>query len=796
MSKQAKMTGKKKKLVLFDAYAIIFRAYHALPDFVSSKGQPTGALYGLSTMLMRIITEMKPDYMAACYDLAETTFRKQVYEGYKATRKETDAALIAQIDLSKEIFKSFGIPIYAVAGFEADDIIGTIAEQTSGEKDLQVVIASGDMDTMQLVDDDRVVVYTLKKGLNDMITYDETAVVERFGFKPELLPDYKGLRGDPSDNIIGIKGVGDKTASILIQQFGSLENLYKQVKKDPEAIIKAGLTPRISKLIEEGEEEALFSKTLAVIRRDAPINFVLPENGWQTTLDVGVIEKLFNELEFRTLTSRLKTLLGKQGIASGVEVETESEEKKSDTPLDAKLVREVQIGLWLLNSEVINPTIDDVYTHTKTKDLAEAHKIILKELTERDLLKVYEEIELPLIPIIIKAAARGVLIDKNYFADLSKRFHKDLLALEKEIYKQAGQEFNINSPKQLGDIVFDKLALTAKGLKKTAGGARSTRESELEKLRDSHPIIKSILEYRELAKLLSTYVDPIPTMADETNRLHSSLNQTGASTGRMSSSNPNLQNIPNREGVGQTIRNGFIASPRHVFLACDYSQIEMRVLAVLSGDKDLIDIFTTGKDIHTSVAARVFNVSEADVTKDMRRKAKVINFGIIYGMGVNALKQNLGSTRDEAEEFYNNYFATFPTIKNYFDTVKADAMKEGYTATAFGRRRYFPGLKSRLPYVKAMAERMAMNAPIQGTAADIVKIAMRQVTEALEKAKLSERAHLLLQIHDELIFEVEDGVVPEAQKVIIRAMEEIEGINVPLAVNAASGKRWGELRAL
>jgi len=779
-----------KKLVLLDAHAILHRAYHALPDFASAKGEPTGGLYGLSTMLMRIITDLKPDYLAACYDRAETTFRKEAYEGYKAQRKKTDEELIAQIIRSRDIFTAFGIPIYDKAGFEADDIIGTIVEQTKDKADLQVVIASGDMDTMQLVQDDKVLAYTIKKGINDVILYDEKGVRERFGFGPELLPDYKGLRGDPSDNIIGIEGIGEKTATELIQNFGSIEDLYTKLKKDEKAFIKAGIKERMIKLLKEHEEEALFSKMLATIRRDATIEFSLPERVWKKDFDLPKVEKLFGELEFRSLLSRLRNFSAGQTGTEVKETAIEPEESAEET----EKIKKAGIALWLVDSTKTTPTKEDIFDYADTTDLAEAERKIMMELHNLGLEKVYEEIELPLIPIIDEAEKRGILVDKKYLTDLSAEFHKILSALEKKIYQEAGKEFNINSPKQLGEILFDELKISVKGLKKTAGGARSTKESELVKIKNEHAIIPPILDYREYQKLLSTYIDNIPKMTDEDNRLHTNLNQAGTTTGRMSSTNPNLQNIPVREGVGERVRNAFVASPGHQLLAFDYSQIEMRILAELSGDEDLIKIFKEDKDAHTSVASRVFHVPEGEVTKEMRRQAKVINFGIIYGMGVNALKTNLGTTRDEAQKFYDNYFATFPTIRAYFDGVIAGAYQKGYTETFFGRRRYFSELKSHLPFMRASAERMAMNAPLQGTAADLVKLAMIKVDEELKKEKISGQVHLLLQIHDELMFEVEKDQLGKATAIIKQAMESVGGMKVLLVVNCKEGERWGEMK--
>ena len=415
-------------------------------------------------------------------------------------------------------------------------------------------------------------------------------------------------------------------------------------------------------------------------------------------------------------------------------------------------------------------------------------------LKKNGLQKVLNDIELPIVSIIEEAQNTGVLVDIPYLKKLSEEYHKKLTSLENKIWKLAGGEFNINSPKQMGEILFDKMGLSTKGLKKTAGGSRSTRESELVKLKGEHEIIEHILAYRELQKLLSTYIDNIPEMVGKDGRLHTTLNQTGTTTGRMSSVNPNMQNIPARNGLGEAIRSAFVAEKGHSFVAFDYSQIEMRILAVLAKDEKLINVFKEGKDVHSSVASFVFGVPEDKVTKDMRRKAKVINFGIIYGMGVNSLKANLGGTRREAQEFYDNYFKAFPKIAAYFDGVKKSANKKGFTETIFGRRRYFKGITSSIPYIRSMAERMAINAPVQGSAADIIKIAMKKADDRLKTEGLKDKAHLLLQIHDELIYEVEDEAVPKVKKIIKEAMEHFPDIELPLTVNVTSGKRWGDMK--
>ena len=801
-------TSTHPRLILLDAHAILHRAYHALPEFASSKGEPTGALYGISTMLIKIIADLKPDYLIACYDLPSPTHRHEAYAEYKAGRQKADEELVAQIIRSRDVFAAFGIPMYDKAGFEADDILGTIVEKLKKEP-VDIVIASGDMDTMQLVRDKAVQVYTLKKGINDTIMYDEAGVVERFGFVPTLLPDYKGLRGDPSDNIIGIKGIGEKTATDLIKNFGTIEKMYEVLKKNPKKFEEVGIKPRMVELLKAGEEEALFSKTLATIRRDAPIDFKLPEKVWKENFDYAKITALFAELEFRTLGERVKKAVygePQQASLSGmtqsasVDGETIRVEKVPEV-IDSAEFKKVALAAWILNSNLTNPTTEDLLQFAKAETFATARERIMSDLAKSSAKKVYEDIELPLIPILENAEKKGVKIDTEYLQKLSKEYHLELEKYQKKIYELAGGEFNVNSPKQLGEVLFDKLQIKVKNQKKTAGGARSTRESELEKMRDEHPVIAEILNYRELQKLLSTYIDTIPTMVDKQGRLHTTFVQTGTTTGRLSSQNPNLQNIPIKSALGRAIRNAFVAEKGTVLATFDYSQIELRIAAFLSQDQTLIDIFKSGRDVHTEVASRVFKVPADKVDKEMRRKAKVINFGIIYGMGVNALRQNLGAGTDraDAQKFYDEYFATFSTLAGYLESVKASAAKLGYTETYFGRQRFFEGIKSRIPYVRASAERMAINAPIQGTGADILKIAMIRIDDYLAQNHLRDDVSLLLQVHDELIYEINSRLVAEIAPKIRKIMENVisskDIFGVPLLSSSSVGPSWGETTA-
>lgn len=793
-----KIKSKNKKLVLLDSHAIIHRAYHALPEFVNSQGVPTGAIYGLASMLFKIITELKPDYIVACYDLPKKTFRHEAYSDYKAGRAKADDSLVDQLKSSRDFFKALSIPIYESPGFEADDLLGTIVEKTMSRQGLDIVIASGDMDTLQLVDDKHIFVYTLKKGINDTILYDQKAVISRFGFKPEYLPDYKGLRGDPSDNIIGIKGIGEKTATTLISKYGSIDKMYKILKKDENKVKELGITDRILNLLKEGEDEAFFSKTLATIRRDAPISFELPSKKWSEKVKKEEVVQFFRKMEFKSLQSRFANLFSLSEEDSN---DTIKEKQKTNEEDEEKVVR-AKIAFWLLNSEKTNPDIEEIQEYNGSKSLDEAIVRLEANIKKEKLDYVYREIELPIIPIIKRMEKVGVLIDKTYLKKLSKDYHTDLTKIEKEIWKEVGIEFNINSPKQLSEILFDKLSLSTKGIKKSAGGAISTRESELEKLKNLHPVINKVLEYRELQKLLSTYIDTIPNVISNDGRLHASFIQTGTTTGRFASNNPNLQNIPIKTEKGKNIRRAFIAPNGSVLASFDYSQIELRVAALMCQDSYFIKVFKDGGDIHSAVAMKVFGVDESGVTPDMRRRAKVINFGILYGMGVNALKQNLGTDRKEAQTFYNNYFAQFPTIANYLESIKDFAKKYGYTETLFGRKRYFPGINSPIPFIRAMAERMATNAPIQGTAtADIIKIGMKRVDQELEKSGILHGVKLILQVHDELIYEIKEDLVNQAIPIIKKAMKEVipkeylaDKEPVPLEVSSDVGKNWGDLK--
>ena len=738
--------GKKQTLVILDAHAVLHRAYHALPDFSSNKGEPTGALYGLSLMLLKLISDFRPDYLVACFDMPELTHRHLAYDAYKAGRKKTEEDLIWQLNKARDVFRAFNIPFYEKGGFEADDLIGTIVEILKDRDDLEIIIASGDMDTLNLVSGDKVKVYTLKKGIKDTVVYNESSVVERFGFKPNLLPDYKGLRGDPSDNIPGIPGIGEKTATMLIKEFGSIEEMYKSLKKDPTALSKKGFKKKATELILAGEEEALFSKMLSTIKKDVPIDFSLPDKKWLDSFEKSKTDELFKNLEFRTLGDRVAREILKDEGKSNQLFETDTKDSKEE--ISKERIKKASVVLWLIDSNHTNPTFEEILSFTDKEVFSEAEEVIFAELEKRNLKGVFEKVEEPLIPVIDKMEKRGIKIDTVYLKKLSEGYRKKLTELEQKIWKDCGLEFNLNSPKQLSQVLFENLKLKTKNQRKTAGGIKSTKESELEKIKDLHPVVPLILEYRELQKLLSTYIDNFPGMLSEDGRLRASFSQAGTTTGRLSSQNPNLQNIPIKTELGKKVRNAFLAEDNFILAAFDYSQIELRVAAFVSGEQKLIKIFKEGGDVHNAVASVVFGVPLEKVDYEMRRRAKVINFGILYGMGPSSLRTNLGTSKEEAQKFLDDYFMNFDRLAEYIEEVKAEARKNGYTTTLLGRRRYFPAIRSRIDYIRSAAERMAVNAPLQGTAADIIKLAMIKVDDYITKQNLSEKVFLILQVHD------------------------------------------------
>lgn len=871
-----------KRFILIDAYALIHRAYHALPPLTTKNGELVNAVFGFASILIKAINEFKPDYIAAAFDLPEPTFRHIEYKEYKATRPEAPSDLYIQIPRVREILKAFKIPIYEKIGYEADDIIGTIVKKLEGEN-IEVLIITGDMDTLQLVGGN-IKVYTPKRGLGDPIIYDENKVEERFGgLKPGQLNDFKGLKGDPSDNIPGVKGIGEKTAISLLNRHKTIEKLYEDLENGE----ITGLSDSVAEKLKAGRELAFLSKKLVTLHQNVPIEFSLKENEFGEFNKEKLLE-VFKDLGFTSLIERLK-LAGGQGVLTMPVAETKkikylkvppsggeklnkelkkakeiylsyrlkdggrlkslaindgkniyildnnflniaeiiSDRNIKKTSYDFKsLIRALwEEGIDLRGLEfdvtiaayVLNPgergyeigkliakefegglSADPEYSLVfEASILRELKSILTARLVATETEKVFKEIEMPLIPVLLKMETIGIKLDSGKLEKISRQVKSKLKDLEKEIYKLAGEKFNINSPRQLAEILFIKLKIpgTQKGgrIKKTPGGALSTKADELEKLKTHHKIIGYILKYRGLAKLKSTYTDTLPDLIDENNRLHTTFNQTGTATGRLSSQEPNLQNIPARGDWGDEIRGAFIAGSGFKFVSVDYSQIHLRIIAALANDKKMIEAFAKGLDIHKFTAAEINNVPVGKVTPEMRFTAKELNFGIIYGMGSQSFAEAAKISKEKAEQFINEYLKDFSGIARYIEKLKDEAHKNGFAATLFGRRRYLPELNSPNYLLRSQAERIAINMPIQGLEADIVKKAMIEVNNWIQKEGYDDKIRMLLQVHDELLFEVKENLVKKAAPKIVKLMESVIKLKVPITAEAKTGDNWAQL---
>ena len=820
-----------KKLILIDSHALIHRAYHALPPLTTKSGELVNAVYGFTSILIKTISDFKPDYIVAAFDAPGATFRHEEYKEYKATRVKAPDDLYAQIPRVKEILTAFSIPFFEKSGFEADDIIGTISKNLKG-KDIEVLILTGDMDNLQLVEENIKVIYAPPSASKEQIIYDTKKVKERFeGLKPCQLNDFKGLKGDPSDNIPGVKGIGEKTAIILINRFGSIENLYKAVEKGK----TKGISAVVLEKLKTGKDAAFFSKKLAIIKQNVPLKFDLKKSQFGKFNK----EKLFNilrELGFVSLINRISAkdgaptvkqarlpkpaakAAGGQGTLTmfpsiGVEGRIGYDFKSFiKTPAWKSMIIskddfDVMIAAYVLNPGERDYSLKKLSLKEFGTVLPEAEAvsklapIFKNRLIETKTEKVFREIEMPLIPVLAKMELLGIKIDSQKLKVLKKNLDKELKKLEEKIYKLAGEKFNVNSPKQLAEVLFIKLKIPGARLggriKKTAGGALSTEASELEKLRSRHKIIDYVLKYRELAKLKSTYTDSLIKLADDSGRVHTTFNQTGTASGRLSSQEPNLQNIPSRgAGWGDMVRRAFIAEKGYKLLSVDYSQIHLRIIAALANDKKMITAFKKGLDIHKFTAAEINNVPIEKVTPEMRFAAKALNFGIIYGMGAQSFAESAGISKEKAKEFITEYFKDFSGVARYIKKLQDEAREKGYTVTLFGRRRYLPELNSPNPMLRAQAERIAINMPIQGLEADIMKKAMIEVDSWVQKENLSNNVKMLLQVHDELLFEVKENFVKKAAAKIIEIMESVLKLKVPIAVEAKSGDNWGELKKL
>lgn len=714
-----------KKLVLIDGSSLIHRAFHALAqtNLTSPTGEPVAAVYGFALMLMNIYTKLHPEYIVVAFDTKAPTFRHEEYKEYKATRIKAPQELYDQIPRIQELIEAFNIPLFLKDGFEADDVIGTLAKQAP--EDIDVYIASSDMDTLQLVNK-HVFVYAPRKSFSDIVVYTPSEVLKIKELKPEQFIDFKGLRGDPSDNIPGVPGIGEIGAKKLLQEYKTMENIYKHLDKLP---------PRIKDLLVTHKEQALQSKHLATLV-DVPIKLDL-KKAKAVEFDVRKVSDLFYKLGFKSLVGRIPN-----GTINAPQVSL--------------------FGDSAPKSKKGEPT-----RHT-------------------------EKLDRDLEPVLRKMEKNGILLDIDLINKLNKKISGDLEKLTKSIYKLARQEFNINSPSQLADILYVKLELSTTGIKKLKTGY-STAVSELEKLADKHKIIGHILKYRELEKIRNTYLETLPKLVDKDGHIHTHYAQD-TSTGRLSSSNPNLQNIPIRSELGAEIRKAFIAPKGYQLISADYSQIELRIIASLVKDQKMIDSFNKGEDIHARVAAEINNVPLSEVTKQQRQNAKTVNFSIIYGVSPYGLSLTTGMEVGEASKYLDKYFALHPGIKNYMDSTIAFAKKHGYVETWFGRRRDIPEIHSPIFPIRNAAQRAAINMPVQGTAADILKTAMIELDKKLPT--VSAKSKMLLQIHDELILEVPDKDVKKVAKLVEDVMENVCKLDVPIVVNIESGPSWGNTQAI
>ncbi|MCX6781809.1 MAG: DNA polymerase I [Candidatus Magasanikbacteria bacterium] len=889
-----------KRLIIIDGNAIIHRAYHALPPMITKKGVLVNAVYGFTSMLLKVWRDLKPEYIAVTFDMAGPTFRHEKYDKYKATRVKADQELYDQIPMVHDLVSAFNIPIFEKQGYEADDVIGTVVKKTKNNTDLEIVVVTGDKDTLQLIDKN-VKVFTLRKGMSDTVTYDAAAVKETFGFNPEQMIDYKALRGDASDNIPGVPGVGEKTAVELLQKFGSVKEIYKTVnskKKRESSSIKPGV---LEKLI-SGEESANMSYELATIDQNVPgVDFIL-EDCRAKDFDREKVVKLFQEMEFVSLLKRLpgspvvelvkkeKTKRGaikkiifeeindrksfekvgdklrKMGVFScraltsgddifsakfygfalvigeyGYFISEEAAEMMKDIFSDEsltliahdikKLAKILLNKKWLLRNEIFDLMLasyllspgsrahdpisivlkylgkelsgggsqNSLFGPDARVAIGELHMLTLaKDNLQRDLesannLDLLTKIEIPVALILAQMEINGIAVDLAELDRLSKHIAGEIQRETKAIYEMAGSEFNIGSPVQLREVLFEKMDIPALGIKKGKTGL-STAAAELEKMRGLHPIIDKIEHWRELTKLQNTYVDVLPLLVNpKTGRVHTTYNQAVTATGRLSSSDPNLQNIPIRSELGAEIRKTFIAEKGNILISADYSQIELRIVASLAEDKKMIEIFQRGEDIHRATAAAINGVPLDKVTKEMRRAAKEVNFGVLYGMGSYGLSWRADLTQADAKRFIDKYFSEFSGVKKYLEDTIAFAKKEGYSETLFGRRRYIPELNASNFQLRAAAERMAINHPVQGTAADLMKMAMIEIEKKLNKYS-SDEVKLLLQVHDELVFEVKEGLAGEVSKIVKDAMETVVHLRVAVIVEVHTAKNWGEIK--
>jgi DNA polymerase-1 len=909
----------KPLLVLFDGNAIVHRAFHAFgatryrqatPLTVSKTGEVVSAVYGFALMLLKVLNELKPTNIAIAFDKKGPTFRHELFDAYKAQRPPMPEELGSQIDRVKEMVKTFKIPLFEIDKYEADDVLGTLSKQAAG-KGIDTVIVTGDADTMQLVSPHVKVLYPKAgKAFSDTALFDEAAVKEKYGVDPEHITDFKALVGDPSDNIPGVPGIGEKTAVKLINEFGTMEDIYKRLD-DVEPV-------KLRDMLRENEAAAFRSKELATIVTGTPVELNLDETR-VTRFDRQQAAALFRELEFYSLLPRLP---GAEGESPSVDIKAaapvdyriastpadldelvnllsaspafafdaettglnplvsplvgislSAEEGKAwyipvghalldevtqlplaqvadrlrplfedskvakiahnakfdmmalaeigidvvglnfDTMIAAHLLGEKALALKALAFSKLGvemtPIADLIGTGSKQIPMSQVPikktaaysgadadmtfrlaSLLGRELEKQSLMKLFNDVEMPLVPVLLLMERNGIAVDTSILGEMSQRLGEQVAVLEQKIYEETKHEFNINSPAQLGKVLFDEMQLPTSRRGKSK---YSTEASVIEELRPVHPIAGYILEYRQLTKIKSTYIDTLPALVNpRTGRIHTSFNQTRTTTGRLSSSDPNMQNIPVRGELGGQVRQAFIAPPGASLLAADYSQIDLRALAHLSQDENLLKAFRGGADIHAATASLLFDTDPSQITKDMRRLAKTVNFGVIYGMSDYGLEQATEFSREEASRFIKSYFEKYPGVRKYLDETKEKARRDGYVVTLLGRRRYIPDINSANRQVREAAERMAINMPVQGTSADIIKVAMINLYR--EMAKKGLKSKMLLQVHDELVFEVPEAEMSTLRKLVPSIMESAIKLNVPVKVDTKVGKNWGDMK--
>ncbi|MDI3481855.1 MAG: polymerase [Tepidanaerobacteraceae bacterium] len=860
-----------KKIMLIDGNSLLHRAFHALPPLMTSKGVHTNAVYGFCNMLFKIMKEQDPDYVAVAFDKKGHTFRHEQFTAYKATRPKMPDELAEQFDILKAILKALRISYLEMEGFEADDVLGTVSRRAE-EAGIFSLIVTGDRDALQLVSSGTHVMLT-KKGISEMEVYDVAKVMQRYGILPEYIPDLKGLMGDASDNIPGVPGIGEKTASRLLKEYTTVESLLENIDN---------LKGKLKETLKKYKEQAMVSKHLAKIVKDVPLDFEF-QDFVKKEPDYENLVKLFRELEFYSLLNKIehptieKAASGQTGIAGEKTLDVYSllQEAKSskvlcllvemgealpapkakavyiacgqrffcapiemlkadinlrahlkniledpdifkvthDGKLARNMLRKIDIDFYpgfdtMLAAYLLDPSRSRyeldmlLYEHlgvdvdvkqnagAAVAALEALMQYMLERLKEYEMEKLFFEVEMPLSVVLSDMEESGFKVNLKKLKELSREFGDKLDKLSREIYGMAGVEFNLNSPKQLGEVLFEKMALPVVKKKKTG---YSTDAEVLEKLKPVHPIIDKILEYRFLMKMKSTYADGLLAMVDESSgRIYTSFNQTVTSTGRISSTDPNLQNIPVRTEEGKRIRGVFEADgPGHVLLSGDYSQIELRVLAHVSGDDSLIDAFVKGEDIHTRTAGEVFGIPPQEVTPLLRDRAKAVNFGIVYGISDFGLAQSLGISNEEARDYIEAYFQRYPGVRDYVRETIRKARLTGYVTTIMNRRRYVPDINSKNYNLRSFAERVAMNTPIQGSAADIIKTAMVKVYKDLKKVGL--KSKMLLQVHDELILDVPQHELSDVLELVRRDMENAVPLKVPLVVDFKTGYTWEEL---